>query len=177
MRKSKQMEELIYSLGDSIWTFCIRLTYARLDAEDLYQDTMLKALELKNEIDFDKNPKAFIYSLAVSINNNKFRKMFRRKKLAPIIHYDLGFIKDEEIDIESKTILNEEKTDIDIAINNLNNNQRPVILMFYMEDLSIMDISKYLNIPEGTVKSRLNSGRKILRKELEGKGYGKQELF
>lgn len=174
MAKSKQMEELIHNLGDGLWTFCLRLTYDKIDAEDLYQDTMLKALELKDKIDFDRNPKAFIYSLAVSINSNKFRKVFRRKRIAPTFHYDLDFIEDSNTDIESKIIINEEKSYINIAINNLNANQKAVILMFYMEDLSIKDISKYLNIPEGTTKSRLNSGRKVLKNELEVMGYGKQ---
>lgn len=171
MGRSKEMEELIHSLGDSLWTFCLRLTYEKLEAEDLYQDTMLKALELKEKIDFHENPKAFIYSLAVSINNNRFRKIFRRKKIAPIFDIDLKFIEDSKTNIESKVIINEEKTDINIAIDKLNNGQKSVILMYYMEDLSIKDIAKYLKIPEGTVKSRLNSGRKILKRELEEEGY------
>jgi len=173
MGKSKLMEELIHSLGDSLWTFCLRLTYGKIDAEDLYQDTMLKALELKDKIDFDKNPKAYIYSLAISINNNRFRKISRRKRIAPTLHYDLDFIEDLDTNIESKIIIGEERTDINIAMNKLNQKQKSVMLMFYMEDLSINDISKYLKIPEGTIKSRLNSGRKVLKKELEVMGYGK----
>lgn len=169
--KNKQMEELIHSLGDSLWTFCLRLTCEGLEAEELYQDTMVKALELKDKLDFDKNPKAFIYSLAVSINNNKFRKILRRKRIAPTYHYDLEVIEDTGMDLESKVIINEEKNDIEIAIDSLSKGQKSVILMFYMEDISIKDISKYLNIPEGTVKSRLNSGRKALKRKLEGKGY------
>ena len=175
MGQFKEIEELIHSLGDSLWTFCLRLTYGKLEAEDLYQDTMVKALELKGKIDFDKNPKAYIYSLAVSINNNRFRKIFRRKEIAPIFHLDLNFIEDSKTNIESKVILNEEKTDIELAIDKLSKSQKPVMLMFYMEDLSIREIGEYLNVPEGTVKSRLNSGRKTLKKELEGKGYGRQE--
>lgn len=172
MEKSKQMEELINNLGDKLWTFCIRLTYDKLEAEDLYQDTILKALELKDKIDFDKNPAAFIYSLAVSINNNRFRKIFRRRGIAPIIHFDLDFIKDSKTDVEYEALGDERRSDIDIALNSLNKNQKAIILMFYMESMSIKDISKYLNIPEETVKSNLSIGRKKLKKELEGKGYG-----
>ena len=171
MLRTEQMEKLIISLGDGLWTFCLRLTYSKLEAEDLYQDTMLKALELKEKIDFDKNPKAFIYSLAVSINNNRFRKIFRRKRIAPTFHSDYDFVEDSEANIESEIIIGEEKDAINVAIKKLSKNLKPVILMFYMEDLTIKDISKYLNIPEGTVKSRLNTGRNNLKKELEGIGY------
>ncbi len=171
MDKSRQMEELINSLGDSLWTFCLRLTYERLEAEELYQDTMLKALELKDEIDFDRNPKAFIYSLAVSINNNRFRKIFRRREIAPTVYYDLNVIEDDNTNIESRIIVEQEKTELELAISKLNKNQKAVILMFYMEELSIKDIADYLKIPEGTVKSRLNAGRKSLKNELEGMNY------
>lgn len=171
MQRSEQMEELINSLGNDLWTFCLRLTYEKFEAEDLYQDTMLKALELKEKIDFDRNPKAFIYSLAVSMNNNRFRKMFRRKRIAPSFHYELDFIEDSETNVESQVVIDESKECINFAIRKLNKNLKSVILMFYMEDLSIKDISKYLNIPEGTVKSRLNSGRNNLKKELEVIGY------
>lgn len=167
------MEELITSLGDSLWTFCLRLTCNKFEAEDLYQDTMVKALELKDKIDFDRNPRAYIYSLAVSINKNRFRKILRRREIAPIFHYDLNFIEDTREDIESKIIQDEERINIDRAINKLSEKQRAVILMFYMEELSIKDIAYYLNIPEGTVKSRLNAGRKILKEELGGDGYGR----
>lgn len=167
MGNYKEMEELINSLGNELWTFCLRLTNNKHEAEDLYQDTMVKALELKAEIDFNQNPRAYIYSLAVSINKNRFRKIFRRKSIAPIFDYDLNTIEDCRQDTECKVIKREEKRNINIAISKLSEKQRPVILMFYMEELSIRDISKYLNIPEGTVKSRLNSGRKILKKELE----------
>ncbi|NMA85745.1 MAG: RNA polymerase sigma factor [Tissierellia bacterium] len=171
MAKSREMEELINSLGDSLWTFCLRLTCNKYEAEDLYQDTMVKALELKDEIDFNQNPRAYIYSLAISINKNRFRKVFRRKKIAPIFDYDLNTLEDYGENVESQVIQSQEKKIIDLAISKLNEGQRAVILMYYMEELPIRDISKYLNIPEGTVKSRLNTGRKILKKELEGEEY------
>lgn len=170
MGRSREMEELINSLGNDLWTFCLRLTNDKYEAEDLYQDTMVKALKLKDEINFDQNPRAYIYSLAISINKNRFRKIFRRKKIAPIFDYDLNTIEDYKENIESQIVQNEEKESIDMAISKLNEGQRVVILMFYMEELSIKDISKYLNIPEGTVKSRLNSGRRALKKELEEGG-------
>lgn len=168
MDREKAMEDLISTLGDGLWTFCLRLTYNKIEAEDLYQDTMLKALELKEAIDFDHNPKAFVYSLAVSINRNRFRKFFRHRRIAPEFDYDLNYIEDISASTEAKVIEKEEKSQVDKAIEKLNDNLKPVILMYYMEELSIKDIASYLSIPEGTVKSRLNTGRKKLKEELEG---------
>lgn len=173
MDESQLMEQLIRENGDKLWNFCLRLTNNRLIAEDLYQDTMLKAVKLKDNIKWNQNPTAFLFSLAVSINKNRFRRLFRRAKLAPIIDIDINkvIIKDKE-NIESKIEQSELQKDINIAINNISLNQRAVILMFYMEDMSIVEISKSLNIPVGTVKSRLSIGRSKIKKELEDKGYG-----
>ncbi len=48
MNSYLSINELIEELGNGLWTFCLRLTENRIEAEDLYQDTILKALELKD---------------------------------------------------------------------------------------------------------------------------------
>lgn len=171
MNSYLSINELIEELGNGLWTFCLRLTENRIEAEDLYQDTILKALELKDRLDYDNNPRAFIYSLAVSINKNRFRKFFRRMRIAPISEVELASLKDTSRSTEDELVQLEEKTRLDLAIEKLNKVQRPVILMYYMEDMSIREISDYLKIPEGTVKSRLNTARKNLRRELEDLDY------
>jgi RNA polymerase sigma-70 factor (ECF subfamily) len=56
------------------------------------------------------------------------------------------------------------------ALNSLPVAQRIVVVLYYLNDLSIQDISEILEIPAGTVKSRLHYGRKLLKKELEVRG-------
>ena len=177
MEDSNLMEKLIEESGDRLWTFCIRLTNDRLVAEDLYQDTMLKAIKLKKDIDWSQNPTSFLFSLAVSINKNIFRRFYRRAKIAPIVDLDINSIPIvDKSNVEDTIATNETQNDINIAINSLSLDQKSVILMFYMEDMSVKEISNALDIPIGTVKSRLNIGRNKLKKELEGKGYGKERL-
>ncbi len=92
-------------------------------------------------------------------------------KIAPISEVELASLKDTSRSTEDELVHLEEKTRLDLAIDKLNKAQRPVILMYYMEDISIREISGYLEIPEGTVKSRLNTARKNLRRELEDLDY------
>ena len=58
------------------------------------------------------------------------------------------------------------------VVQNLKEEYRLVVVMFYYNDLSIRDIADVLDIPVGTVKSRLNRGREQLKEVLKGKGEG-----
>lgn len=167
MEDMKLLERLIEEVGDKLWTFCLRLTNDRIVAEDLYQDTMLKAVDLKDKINWDENPAGFLYALAVSINKNSFRRFYRRSRIAPTANIDTSTMNIVGKDnVESKIEASETQKDINIAISKLPLEQRAVILMFYMDDMPIKEIADALKIPIGTVKSRLSIGRNRLKKEL-----------
>ena len=169
----KDIDELINNIGDELYTFCTRLSYNRNDGEDLYQDTMVKLYTLVDKIDFKNNPKAFSYSLAISINNNKLRKFLRRSRIAPEISIDTqtnNYISSNKNTVD-EIILKEESSFVYVALDKLSERQKEVILMYYMADLSVSEISHYLKIPEGTIKSRLHNSRLVLKKELEMMGY------
>lgn len=167
------LELLINQAGDSLWRFCLRLEKTRLDAEDLYQEAILKTIKLQDKIELNKNPKAFLFSIAVGIHKNKFRKFFRRIKLAPPSDKELESVSSPyeilpEIELEKKEL----KGEIEKAIFSLPEKIKISVLMFYSANMSIADISKHLNIPEGTVKTRLNRGRSILKTIIKESRYG-----
>lgn len=59
------------------------------------------------------------------------------------------------------------------AVGKLPDKYRIPVLLFYMEELSISDISSILKLPEGTVKSRIHRAKKILKQKLEDQAYEK----
>ena len=69
-----EINALIDQYGKDIFSFCKKLTYSEHDAEDLYQDTFLKAFESREKIDINNNPKSYLISIAVFLWNNKKRK-------------------------------------------------------------------------------------------------------
>ena len=77
------IESLVNEHGKDIYNFCRRLTYSEFDAEELYQDTFLKAMDAADRIDAENNPKSYLLSIAVSLWNNKKRKYARRNRIAP----------------------------------------------------------------------------------------------
>ena len=62
-----QLEQCINEHGKDVYAFCSQLTRNVQEAEDLYQDTFLKAVELAGRIDFGKNPKSYLISIALRI--------------------------------------------------------------------------------------------------------------
>ena len=77
------MEQCIREYGKEIYSFCKHLTCSRQEADDLYQDTFLKAVELQQKIDWQENPKSFLLSVAVRIWKNRKRKAAWRNRIAP----------------------------------------------------------------------------------------------
>ncbi|HBZ04010.1 MAG TPA: RNA polymerase subunit sigma-24 [Lachnospiraceae bacterium] len=166
--ESVSIEKYIEEYGKDIYSFCMYLTKNRFDADDLYQQTFLVAYE-KGSIDSDKNPKSYLITIAVNIWNNQIRKTMWRRKKADIIQYDedaLERIEDKDGSIEEELIDKEEKNRIRKIVDTLPDKMRIVILMFYMEDMSIEDIAAALKIPAGTVKSRLFKAKKILKEKM-----------
>ena len=77
----QELEQFIATYGTDIYSFCVYLTGNRPEAEELYQDTFLKTLELLDKIQKDGNPKSYLLSVAIRIWKNRNRKINRRTAL------------------------------------------------------------------------------------------------
>ena len=157
--------------GKEIYSFCKHLTCSQQEADDLYQDTFLKAVELQQKISWKENPKSYLLSISVRIWKNHRKKVAWRKRIAPvemlIEERDKGDMGDVEISPEEKYLVLEEKKIVQAAVDKLPEKLKVCILLFYMEELSVRQIAKVLKVPEGTVKSRLYQARKQLKNEWE----------
>lgn len=166
-----ELEKCIAEYGKDIYSFCKHITYNLQEADDLYQDTFLKAIELSDRINYENNPKSYLLSIALRIWKNKKRKYAWRKRIA-----DTQSLVEEQ-GVEASLITNktpeeqiigqEEKRLVKQAVDKLPERLRVIVLLFYMEELSVTQIALILKIPQGTVKSRLYQARKSLEKELE----------
>ncbi len=170
-----QFEILLKQYGDSIFGFCCHLTRSADSAEDLYQRAVLKAFSMickinceNSDKDAYKSARNYIIGIAVRLYKNE-----TKKKMNNLLAYDNEIIESikSEQDIESDFLENDIKSAVRQIVDNLSDKFRIVVYMFYFADMSIEQISCNLKIPKGTVKSRLNRARAIIKKEMEEKGY------
>ncbi|WP_304943677.1 RNA polymerase sigma factor [Vallitalea guaymasensis] len=82
------LSDLVELQGKAIYGFCYNLTNKKNDADDLYQETFLKAMELCHKIDRNNNPKGFLISIAIGIWKNNCRKYAWRQRIAPIQEFN-----------------------------------------------------------------------------------------
>ena len=170
MTKS-ELERCIYEHGKDIYAFCRYLTCNKQEADDLYQDTFLKAIELAEKIEFQNNPKSYLLSIALRIWKNRKRKYAWRKRITggstEIDMQEMEQVKSLEPSPEEYMLGKAETEAVRAAVKKLPERLEMVVLLFYMEEQSIEEIAFTLKIPVGTVKSRLHQARKVLEKELE----------
>ncbi len=167
----QELETCIHEYGKEIYSFCRHLAGSVQEADDLYQDTFLKAIELQEKIDFGDNPKSYLLSVALRIWKNRKRKFAWRKRIADVrpITEETGMqvCAPEELSPERQVLGRETQQLVRQEVGRLPDRLRVIVLLFYMEGLSVAQISGVLNIAQGTVKSRLYQARKLLEKRLE----------
>lgn len=175
MVEAKEIEKCIDAFGTDLYRFCMKLCSDKTDAEDLYQQTFLKALESDWKLDWEQNPRALFFSMAHNLWKSDLRKCTRRASIAPCSNIDEagnGQLRSGE-NIEENLVQRELIEQTNGIIENLPEKIRVPMTLFYLFDFSIEQVAQTIQKPSGTVKSRLFKGRSIIKKRLEESGYGK----
>lgn len=174
--EKQSLEVCIREYGRDVYSFCSYLARNRQEADDLYQDTFLKAMELEGKLDLDNNPRSYLLSIALRLWKNRKRKYAWRNRIAPVQSImeekdgepEAVFHEETEVSPEERLLDREERLAVRLAVDRLPDRLRAAVLLYYMEELPVKEIAAVMRIPAGTVLSRLYQARKILRKELEG---------
>lgn len=167
---------------DALYTFAYHLTYNEDDANDLVQETYLKAFRFIEKYNEGTNAKAWLFKIL----KNAFINQYRRKSKQPtqVDYEDITSYQDVEEDssLPGYADLREEMfqsmigDEVTNAINALPVDFRVVILLCDIEGFTYEEISKILDIPIGTVRSRLHRARNMLKEKLREyartMGYG-----
>jgi len=150
---------------DQIYRFIFLKTNSQEVAEDLTSEVFIKAFEkFKEDPKIIKNMRAFLYQVA----RNRVIDFYRqRNKEDNISVDDYKGISDSNQDLEKKIYLDSQMEKIKIALANINSDYQDVILMRYVDGLSIGEIASALNKSESAVRVSIHRALNSLRKELE----------
>lgn len=145
--------ELIKEYEKQLYAIAFTILKNEADTEDAVCNAIQKGYEKLEQL---RNPKKF-KAWITTITRNEALQIKRKRVELP---------GDEKLDamLEATIDHHDELWDI---VQGLQEEYRIVIVLYYYNQLSIYEISKILNVPVGTVKSRMNRGRKILREALD----------
>jgi RNA polymerase sigma-70 factor (ECF subfamily) len=181
--QARVFEREFVPLLDAVYAFAYRLTGDATEAEDLVQETFLKAWRFIGRYTEDTNAKAWLFRICQHAFINEWRK---RKTQPYKVDYEDVVVYHNEDDPGSQryTHLRAEHgndrmgDETTRAINALSPGFRAVVLLD-LEDFTYEEIAALLELPIGTVRSRLHRARKTLAKQLsqygKSQGYGAQQ--
>lgn len=162
-------------LMDGLYSAAMRMTRNAADAEDLVQETYLKAFNAYERFETGTNLKAWMYRILTNSYINAYRKKQRRPDESDIddiedlyLYRRLGGAESAVLSRSAEDELLEMfgEDEVKLALEDLPEHYRMPILLADVEGFAYKEIAEILDVPIGTVMSRLHRGRKQLQKRL-----------
>ncbi len=164
-------EEFYKLTSPKAYFLALKITQNEHDAEDILQESYIKALEKLDEIDISQN----VMSWFCRIVANKSKDLLKSKKPLVFVDDDESFfeeIPEDKAEFSPEENLNQEELRLEVmaAIDELTSEKRACIMMMYFGEMSVKEIAESIEVPESTVKNRLYTARKDLRTKFEKSG-------
>jgi RNA polymerase sigma-70 factor (ECF subfamily) len=155
---------------DSLYGTALRLTRSAPDAEDLVQDTYLKAFRAAHQFEPGTNLKAWLFTIL----HNTFRNIRRHDGRSPVdVDSDAveRAVSDGPADQSPEELLTRATLDADLqaALDALPDAFRQAVWLRDVEELTYAEMAKVLDVPMGTVMSRISRGRRALSEGLQAR--------
>ena len=175
MADQARFADLAMEHMDSLYAGALRMTRNPADAEDLVQETYLKAYRGFGSFEEGTNLKAWLYRILTNTYINRYRQQKRRPDETDLddvedfyLYRRLGGIDEARISRSAEDVMFEMFTDDEVkeALESLPETFRMAVLLADVEGFAYKEIAEILDIPIGTVMSRLHRGRKALQKRL-----------
>lgn len=166
--------QLIDLYKSQVYNICLRMVRIPVEAEDLAQEAFIRAYTNIDKYDIDKKFSTWLYRIATNLSIDYLRKKKPGAYLDAEMPGTEGYTMYSQLSSadplpEEQVIQNEANDTLQNEINQLPPKYRAAIILKYMEDLSVKEMSEILEIPVPTVKTRIHRGREALRERLVSK--------
>ena len=165
-RRARFEAEVLANL-DALFSFGLKLTHSRDEAEDLVSETVLRALERWEQYRLGTNARAWLFTILYHVFVSRKRRVGAREQ--PLPEENEGRWAPEvvgEMDPEGRFYDSFVDEEVTRAIESLPEEYRTAVVLSDVHGLRYAEIAEILGVPEGTVKSRLFRGRRILQRKL-----------
>ncbi len=172
-RQEAIFEQELLPHADALYNFAFHLTYNDADADDLVQETFMKAYRSIDSYHQGTNAKAWLFKILKNAFINEYR---RKSRLPDTVNYE-DYLRVEDtdddgvsgalVDIREDVFSGMMGDEVSGALNALPGDFRTVILLCDLEGFSYEEIAKIVDIPIGTVRSRLHRARNMLKEKLK----------
>lgn len=161
----KDIAEYYAQYGGDLTRLCVSLCGNNAEAEDLFQETWVRAMKNLDKYDEERPFDKWLFSICVNLFKNRV-KLFENSR-----RHEFGSEEEKQAFFDSipdKDAGDPERFyELHSAVMRLPKKLRAVIVLYYFRDHSVKETSEILGIPEGTVKSRLNAARQQIKRRLD----------
>jgi RNA polymerase sigma-70 factor (ECF subfamily) len=171
-RDRVRFEEEALQLSDQVYQVARRLTGSREEAEDLVQEAYARAFRAWRSFEPGTNLRAWLFRILTNLNIDRGRRSQRSPDMQPLEETDYFLYNkleestsDQNTD-ERRVVERLSQNDAVAALADLPHDFRDVVLLVDLADFTYSDAAQILDIPIGTVMSRLHRGRRILKRSL-----------
>lgn len=161
---TREFNDMLVDNADFLKPFAVNLTKDSETANDLYQETLYKALANHDKYSSGTNIKAWLFTIMRNIFINDYRRKAKHKTIFDNTPEDYLLNLKQSVPNKADSIMREKE--IQAAINQLPEIFKTPFLL-YFDGYKYQEIAEYLNEPLGTIKSRIHFARKLLKEQLE----------
>jgi len=171
-RDRVRFEEEALALADQVYRVARRLVRTREEAEDLVQETYARAFRSWRSYTHGTNLRAWLLRILTNLNLDRGRKVQRTPDIQPLEEGDY-YLANRMAESQGEQALDQDmvverlsQDSIVTALSSLPDNFRDVVVLVDIGDFGYADAAQILDIPIGTVMSRLHRGRRLLKQQL-----------
>ena len=156
---------------DVLYNYALRMTSNPDDANDLVQETFMKAYRFWDKYEKGTNIRAWLFRIMKNSYINRYRKETKEPETVDYndiqnFYHTIRYESSDPNDLQEKIFGGLLEDDVARALESLPEDFRTVVILCDIEGLSYEEISEFVNCPIGTVRSRLHRGRLMLRAKL-----------